>query len=69
MGAPVRAQRVKNRTAAAQVSAEVRFQAPAQCRGLRSGIATAAPQVAGAVQIQSLAQELPHATGAAERIK
>ena len=48
---------VKNLTTAAQVTADVQVQSPAQCSGLKgSGIAAPVVEVAGTAQIQSLAQ-------------
>ena len=47
----------------------VRSPAPAQRSGLRTGITAAVAKVAAPAQIQSLAQELPYALGAAEKRK
>ena len=61
------AQWVKNLTATAQVAAQVWSGSRAPHRGLK-GVAAAAAQLAGAARIQSLAQELPYATGVATKL-
>ena len=58
---------VKNLTAAAWVAVEVGVPSPAQWVKA-SGIAAAGAQFAAGAQIQSLAQELPQAAGAAIKI-
>ena len=65
-GVPTVVQRVKNPTAAAQVSCggEGSIPGPMQCIKV-SGVTTAVMQVASVSQIQSLAQELPYAAGTA----
>ena len=59
-GVPAMVHWVKNLTAAAQIDAEVQFQSPAWCSGLKD---PALPQPLA--QTQSLAQELPYTVGAA----
>ena len=55
---------LKNLTTAAPVTAKAQAPALAQCSGVKRPSVTAA-----VVQIQSLIWELPHATGAAIKIK
>ena len=60
------AQWVQKPSAAAPVAAETQVQSLAPCSGLKgSGIVTAVAWVTAAVQIQSLARELPCALGVA----
>ena len=61
---------MKNPSAAAWVVEEVQVQSPAQHSGLKgSSVALAAVEVAAMAQIQSLARELPYATGAVIKFK
>ena len=56
---------VKNPTAVVQVPVEVWVGSPTWCSVKGAGMAAAATQAAAVAQIQSLAQELPYATGEA----
>ena len=63
------AQWVKNLTEAAQVAVEDWVQSPAGCSGLRISCCHSCGVAAAVAQIQSLAQELPYASGAAIKKK
>ena len=64
LGVPFMAQEVKNLTAVAQVAEEAQVRSLGWHSGLKgSGVAAAA------AWIQSLAQELPYAVGAAVKLK
>ena len=70
LGIPAVAEWVKSPATAAQVPSEEWVQSLASLSGLQgSGIAAAAAWVAAVAQIQSLAQELPHAADAAIKKK
>ena len=64
------AQWVKNPTAVAQMTEEAEVQSPSQCSGIKDLLLLAAVvYVVGTAWIQSLAQELPHATSTAIKKK